>query len=128
MPERVEYAGSVAVVGGPQFSFKRTIEGGAYHKFQFELDQNATKKIGLGTSATDKLRLLAITSTEYAKEITFVINPPSTAVRELDQPLLIAGTAGVELIGTTLTEIQFTNGFTKKIVIDIVIVRDPEIV
>lgn len=131
MPETIEYAGSVAVVGGPQFSFKRTITSGGYQKFQIEVDQGATKKIDLGIASTEKVRLLAITSSKYDKLLTFVLNapatPPATAVRELDQPLLIAGTAGIELIGAALTDIQFTNGLTEKIVIDLVIVRDPEI-
>jgi hypothetical protein len=130
MPERIEYAGSVAVVGGPQFSFKRTITSGAYHKLQVEVAHGATQTINLGTSTTSKLKLLAVTSTEYGSEVTFVIDATSSSTaaneRELDQPLLIAGMAGIEMIGSTISSLTFKNAFTNKdVVIDVVVVRDP---
>ena len=129
MPERVEYAGSVAVAGGPHFSFKRTIEAGAYHKVQVKVAHGATATVNLGTSTTAKLKLLAITSTEYDVKVSFTIDPPTTASNpphELDQPLLIAGTAGLELIGSSISVLEFRNDLADKdVVIDVFVVRDP---
>lgn len=109
MPERIGYAGSVAVVDGPTINFNRELEVGEYERHTITVAPGAKGTVSLG--GTSDMLLLVIESSLYDKDITFTADPDKKD-RPLDGPLAMAGSM-VGLLGIAkVTAFTFTNGLT----------------
>ena len=112
MPEKMSWTSSVEVVGGPKVSAGDTIEVTAYDKIQVIIpDGGGSIAVDVQPSASDRVRVLAITSDRYGDGLTYVVeqegeNPPPVA---LDAPQVFAGAGALGLLGDAISVLTFTN-------------------
>jgi|SRR6185369_4154172 len=107
MPERIGYAGSVAVVDGPTINFNSELQVGEYEKHTITVAPAGGKgTISLGSTAD--IQLIAAVSSLYSKDLTFTADPDKTD-RPFNQPLVMAGGMFGIVDIAKVTAFTFTN-------------------
>jgi len=119
MPERIGYAGSVEVVGGPVINFNTELSVGGYERHTVTIAPTKTGTVSLGTTAD--IQLLVIESSVYDPAITYLIDPEKKTPRPLDRPIALAGGIAGLFDTAGSKSFTFTNGTAADITIKVLI-------
>jgi len=113
MPEKINWAVTVQVAGGPKLSESRTLEVEAYDLMEVEVPDGDDTTPGQVTvnvqpGGTDQVKFLMISSDLYHDKLTYTVDAGPTEVHLDDLQLLIGGGA-VKLLGDTQNQFVFSN-------------------
>ncbi len=126
MAEKLTYTGSATVTGGPSLSFSRPLDVTGYDKLNLVIDAGKTAVANLGIDPTKTiLRLLAMRSTAYDASLTFELDSAKGTTRPFTDPVIIAGTGAIAILGA-VTTITFVNGSKTSVTIDVLVAQDPK--
>ncbi|SHN53092.1 hypothetical protein SAMN05660350_00459 [Geodermatophilus obscurus] len=125
MSNEITVRASIAVAGGPTRSIHEALTLQAYDVVQVPVDAGATRNVEVQPDDGAQLRLLLITASAYARELTYRVGPADDAPElRLDQPLLLLGESATALLGAAPTSMSFTNGTDEDVLVHIVVGRD----
>ncbi len=108
---------SVQVSGGPQVSLKRDIEVEAYNKIEIVIGPGDTDKVvNVAQGGQGQISFLLIRSNLYNSSdgvIEYKVGEgDNEKIIKLDQPQIFLGTGTVSLLGTDLSQVKFSNGYS----------------
>ncbi len=126
MSNLITLRANVAIAGGPTATINRALDVEAYDVVRVSVTAGASdREVDVVPGEGSTLRLLVITASEYAPELTYRIGDSETAHR-LDQPLLLLGRSIADLIGTDVDplSITFANTTSQDVLLTIITGRE----
>ena len=126
MAENINWSFSVSVQNGPTVAGSNKLEATAYDKLRVTIDAgNLDKKIDiLLPGATGPVLLLVIRASAYSPELSFSTTGTEARSVVLDGPVFLVGAGPVKLLTGDLKAVQFANGTSGTVTIDILVGRD----
>ena len=110
MPHAINVRLSVTVSQGPQTATSRTLQLDAYDTLDVTIPADDTAHdVEVQPDDGAQVRLLVLTASSYDPALAWEADG-SGVVRQLDEPLLLAGASLASLLGSAGNTIAFTNG------------------
>ncbi len=123
MPEKINVAFNVQVVGGPSISYSKPRIVQAYEKINVSIDPGAGTEVEVQPSDAGKVELLIITCSHYGSEVKYSVKNSNPAKVDLDAPHLLIGTGAISLLGTAPKILIFDNSLADPVSIEILVGR-----
>jgi hypothetical protein len=123
--EKLTYAVSVQVAGGPRISASSTMEIEAYDKIQITLaDGDSDVEVNIQPDGTGLAQFLSITATGYDDSLTYKVNDAGATAIPLDGPHVFIGAGAVNLLDPAPTTLVFSNNTGGDVTVHILVGRD----
>lgn len=126
MAENINWSFSASVQGGPTVAGSDGLEATAYDKLRVTIEAgNLDKKIDiLPPGASGPVLLLVIRASTYSPDLSFSTTGTDARSVVLDGPLFLVGAGPVKLLTGDLKAVQFANGTSGAVTVDILVGRD----
>lgn len=122
MPEKINWALNVQVVGGPTISASKTITVDAYDKIGVTVTAQGTETVEIQPGGADRVQFLLINSDEFDDALTYEINATGNSIK-LDAPQVLIGDGAVGLLGAPPNSLAVTNGLAQDVNIEVIVGR-----
>lgn len=122
MPEEIKWAVTFDITAGPKVYESQKTPVDAYDKISVVVAPG-TSDVELQPGTANKVSLLVIKSSKYDKKLTYSPDAGTTTYA-VDGPHVLIGAGAVALLKTDPKTLQFVNGTTEDIAIDILVGRE----
>lgn len=128
MGEKIHWALTVQVVGGPKISESKTIPVEAYDKIDIVIEAGQEKEVQVQPGDPGQVQFLLIRSDRYASpeketpDLSYKVNGTGKAI-ELDALQLLMGDGAVGLLGAGPKTLVFSNELDEDASIEILVGR-----
>lgn len=127
MPERINWATDVQIVGGPRIVVSQTVNVDAYDKIDVVVaDGDDDKDIQVQPGGAGQVQFILIKSNKYDAALTYSVNAPEANPVErikLDALQVLIGEGAVGLLGASPQTLYFYNHVGQDVTIQIIVGR-----